>query len=38
MVESTYHSFKVEFILQETSHTLEELILKTKDYVRLYSY
>ncbi|MGT2757757.1 IS3 family transposase, partial [Streptococcus ovuberis] len=33
VAESTYRSFKLEFINQETFHSLEELILKTKDYV-----
>ncbi len=33
VAESTYRSFKLEFINQETFHSLEELTLKTKDYV-----
>ncbi|SUN51735.1 Mobile element protein [Streptococcus dysgalactiae subsp. dysgalactiae] len=33
VAESTYRSFKLEFVNQETFHSLEELILKTKDYV-----
>ena len=31
--ESTYRAFKLEFVNQETFHSLKELILKTKDYV-----
>lgn len=33
VTESTYRSFKLEFINQETLHSLEELTLKTKNYV-----
>ncbi len=29
--ESNYHSFKIEFIKQETFHTLEESILKPRN-------
>lgn len=31
LAESTYRSFKLEFINQETFQSLEELALKTKD-------
>lgn len=33
VAESTYRAFKIEFIHQETFQSLEELVLKTKDYV-----
>jgi putative transposase len=36
--ESTYRSFKLEFINQETFQSLEELALKTKDYVHWWNY
>ncbi|MEW4354987.1 IS3 family transposase [Streptococcus pneumoniae] len=38
VAESTYHSFKLEFINQETFHSLEELTLKTKDYVHWWNH
>lgn len=38
VAESTYRLFKIEFIYQETFHSLEELILKTKDYVHWWNY
>lgn len=31
--ESTYRAFKLEFVNQETFHSLKELTFKTKDYV-----
>ncbi|MFA9468412.1 IS3 family transposase, partial [Streptococcus sp. E24BD] len=36
--ESTYRSFKLEFINQETCQSLEELTLKTKDYVHRWNH
>ncbi|MFA1354096.1 IS3 family transposase [Streptococcus dysgalactiae subsp. equisimilis] len=33
VAESTYRAFKIEFVYQETFQSLEELALKTKDYV-----
>lgn len=38
VAESTYRAFKIEFIHQETFQSLEELILKTKDYVHWWNY
>ncbi|MBM7635567.1 DNA-cytosine methyltransferase [Streptococcus saliviloxodontae] len=38
VAESTYRSFKLEFIDQETFQSLEELALKTKDYVHWWNY
>lgn len=38
VAESTYRSFKLEFIQQETFHSLKELTLKTKDYVHWWNY
>ncbi|MFM1546343.1 transposase, partial [Streptococcus mutans] len=38
VAESTYRSFKLEFINQETFHSLEELTLKTKDYVHWWNH
>ncbi|MEQ9810555.1 IS3 family transposase, partial [Streptococcus jiangjianxini] len=38
VAESTYRSFKLEFINQEIFHTLEELNLKTKDYVHWWNH
>lgn len=38
VAESTYRSFKLEFINQETFQSLEELILKTKDYVHWWNH
>ena len=38
VAESTYRSFKLEFINQETFQSLEELALKTKDYVHWWNY
>ena len=38
VAESTYRSFKLEFIRQETFQSLEELALKTKDYVHWWKY
>lgn len=36
--ESTYRAFKLEFVNQETFHSLKELILKTKDYVHWWNH
>lgn len=33
VAESTYRAFKIEFVYQETFQSLEQLALKTKDYV-----
>lgn len=38
VAESTYKAFKLEFIHQETFHSLEELTIKTKDYVHWWNY
>ncbi|MFA9467313.1 IS3 family transposase, partial [Streptococcus sp. E24BD] len=38
VAESTYRSFKLEFINQETCQSLEELTLKTKDYVHSWNH
>ncbi|NKZ20979.1 IS3 family transposase [Streptococcus ovuberis] len=38
VAESTYRSFKLEFINQETFHSLEELTLKNKDYVHWWNH
>ncbi|WP_237334445.1 IS3 family transposase [Streptococcus halotolerans] len=38
VAESTYRSFKIEFINQEIFHSLEELTLKTKDYVHWWNH
>lgn len=38
VAESTYRSFKLEFINQETFQSLEELTLKTKDYVHWWNH
>lgn len=38
VAESTYRSFKLEFIQQETFHSLKEMTLKTKDYVHWWNY
>lgn len=38
VAESTYRSFKLEFINQETFHSLEELNIKTKNYVHWWNY
>lgn len=38
VAESTYHSFKIQFINQESFHSLEELTLKTKDYVHWWNH
>lgn len=38
VAESTYRSLKLEFINQETFHSLEELTLKTKDYVHWWNH
>lgn len=38
VAESTYRSFKLEFINQETFQSLEELILKTKDCVHWWNH
>ncbi|KED03465.1 ISSdy1, transposase OrfB [Streptococcus equi subsp. ruminatorum CECT 5772] len=38
VAESTYRSFKLEFVNQETFHSLEELTLKTKDYVHWWNH
>ncbi len=38
VAESTYRSFKLEFIHQETFHSLEELTLKIKNYVHWWNH
>ncbi|HFI0304969.1 TPA: IS3 family transposase, partial [Streptococcus suis] len=38
VAESTYRSFKLEFIHQETFQSLEELTLKTKNYVHWWNH
>ncbi|MFS1664428.1 IS3 family transposase, partial [Streptococcus sp. zg-JUN1979] len=38
VAESTYRAFKMEFIQQETFRSLEELTLKTKDYIHWWNY
>ncbi|MDV6023564.1 IS3 family transposase [Streptococcus canis] len=38
VAESTYRAFKMEFVYQETFQTLEELALKTKDYVHWWNH
>lgn len=38
VAESTYRAFKIEFVYQETFQSLEELALKTKDYVHWWNY
>lgn len=38
VAESTYRAFKIEFVYQETFQSLEELALKTKDYVHWRNY
>ena len=38
VAESTYRSFKLEFINQEIFQSLEELTLKTKDYVHWWNH
>ncbi|WP_089180095.1 IS3 family transposase [Streptococcus iniae] len=38
VAESTYRAFKIEFVHQETFQTLEELALKTKDYVHWWNH
>lgn len=38
VAESTYRSFKLEFINQDTFHSLKELTLKTKDYVHWWNH
>ncbi|WP_095121570.1 IS3 family transposase [Streptococcus acidominimus] len=38
VAESTYRSFKLEFINQENFRSLEELTLKTKDYVHWWNH
>ena len=38
VAESTYRSFKLEFIHQETFHSLKELTLKTKNYVHWWNH
>ncbi|MEY8435984.1 IS3 family transposase, partial [Streptococcus hyointestinalis] len=38
VAESTYRSFKLKFINQETFQSLEELSLKTKDYVHWWNH
>ncbi len=38
IAESIYKAFELEFINQETSHSLEELTLKTKDYVHWWNH
>ncbi|HEO7463978.1 TPA: IS3-like element ISSag2 family transposase [Streptococcus agalactiae] len=38
VAESTYRAFKIEFVYQETFQLLEELALKTKDYVHWWNY
>lgn len=38
VAESIYRSFKIKFVQQENFHTLEELTLKTKDYVHWWNH
>ncbi|MDQ8765958.1 integrase core domain-containing protein, partial [Streptococcus ruminantium] len=38
VAESTYLSFKLEFINQEIFDSLEELTLKTKDYIHWWNH
>ena len=38
VAESTYKAFKLEFVNQETFHSLEELNLKTRDYLHWWNY
>ncbi|WP_394406121.1 transposase, partial [Streptococcus sp. 20-1249] len=38
VAENTYKAFKLEFINQETFHSLEELTIKTKEYVHWWNY
>ena len=38
VAESTYRSFKLEFINQENFRSLEKLTLKTKDYVHWWNH
>ena len=38
VAESTYHAFKVEFISQESFGSLEELALKTKNYIHWWNH
>lgn len=38
VAESTYRAFKIECINQETFHSLEELTIKTRDYVHWWNY
>ncbi len=38
IAESTYRAFKLEFVHQESFRSLEELSLKTKDYVYWWNY
>ena len=38
VAESTYRAFKIEVVYQETFQSLEELALKTKDYVHWWNY
>lgn len=38
VAESTYRAFKIEFINPETFHSLEELSIKTRDYIHWWNY
>lgn len=38
VAESTYRAFKIEFVNQESFHSLEELTIKTRDYVHWWNY
>ncbi len=38
VAENTYKAFKLEFFNQETFHSLEELTIKTKEYVHWWNY
>lgn len=38
VAESTYRAFKIEFVYQEQFSTLEDLAIKTRDYVHWWNY
>ncbi|MGT2800909.1 integrase core domain-containing protein, partial [Streptococcus marmotae] len=38
VAESTYRAFKIEFVYQEQFSTLEELSIKTRDYVHWWNH
>lgn len=38
VAESTYRAFKIEFVYQEQFSSLEELVMKTRDYVHWWNY